>query len=92
MANFKNQSEFYIQEVVSAMLGRCYTVCYLRQMTLIDSVTIKLNPTWSYKVFIHLKNEELWLGVDGSFRTAAASFFLGKLYNLNGAPLGKVSP
>ncbi len=75
--NIKNQSEYYIHEVVSAIFGRCYTVCYLRHMTLFDSVAIKLNPMWRYKVFIHLRNEELWIGSDGIFRTSVPSFLLG---------------
>ena len=43
-----------------------------------EFIKLKLNASWNYKVFIHQRMEELWLGGDGVFRTDAASFVLGK--------------
>jgi hypothetical protein len=48
-----NGSEYYVKEVVSAYLGRCYTLCQIKNMTLADYILLKLNTSWDkcYKTF-----------------------------------------
>jgi len=48
-----NGSEYYVKEVVSAFLGRCYTLCHIKNMTLVDYIVLKLNTSWDqcYKTF-----------------------------------------
>jgi hypothetical protein len=48
-----NGSEYYVKEVVSAYLGRCYTLCHIKNMTLADYILLKLNTSWDkcYKTF-----------------------------------------
>jgi hypothetical protein len=48
-----DRSEYYVKEVVSAYLGRCYTLCHKKNMTLADCIVLKLNTSWDqcYKTF-----------------------------------------
>ena len=74
-----NQTEFFVNEVVSAFLGKCFTVCPLRNATLADYFSLRLNPSWNYKVYVHSRGEEFFLAGDGSFGVDVASFILGKI-------------
>ena len=47
-----NGSEYYVKEVVSAYLGRCYTLCHIKNMTLADYILLKLNKAGTNAIIL----------------------------------------
>ena len=74
----KNSNIFSFQELITPFFGRCYTICKRLNVSDGEFETLSLSSNWSYKVFIHNKNEELWLAGIGFFPTEIVSVDLGK--------------
>jgi hypothetical protein len=60
--DLKNKRLFEVQEIKTLIYGRCYTICYLRKVKLVDYFTmIQLKTTFDVTIYVHEKHEEFWV-------------------------------
>jgi hypothetical protein len=75
----KNSTLFDVKEVITTMLGRCYRLCQRLHLTIEeDTLSLKLNASTKYKLFVHQQNEEMWISGINYFPTDILKIVIGK--------------
>jgi hypothetical protein len=66
LQELNNKSLYEVQEIKTMILGRCYTICFLKKVKIIDYVAmVELKKTFDVTVFLHQKHEEFWIKMFG---------------------------
>ena len=69
LQDLKNISLYEVQEIKTMLYGRCYTICCLQKVKIVDySKIIQLKTTFDLTVYVHQKHEEFWVKMFGTPR------------------------